>query len=359
MWLDTQVNFLFARSFARFLELCKTFGGEMPTFVNSTIKQEFSILFAEILKQNVITSTVALANSKNTFSTLMEVANQFGYGWFEVINYDEIKKEISIHLVDSLWPHVLGPTGQAVCEFISPVIAAAAEVAHKKQCEVIQETCTSTFEPTCSFQVTVSNDPWDERDQSIKRLPGGLPIQDITRLSRNITFTENGWFYFFGHPLVLLPSTLLPKLQYRLLSRPKEIKEILKEINKIFYHDTAKVMQNIIESPKIAHGLRANQEVQKTAASLLEECSKLGWGRAQTELMVFNEINREYHVVLANSVIPENYPVLIDEPVCHVFNATFAALVGVLHDQAYLGKEILCQSLGDTTCEFHLIPNTT
>ena len=91
---------------------------------------------------------------------------------------------------------------------------------------------------------------------------------------------------------------------------------------------------------------------------LLEECSKLGWGRAQTELMVFNEINREYHVVLANSVIPENYPVLVDEPVCHVFNATFAALVGVLHDQEYFGKEILCQSLGDTTCEFHLIPNT-
>lgn len=356
MWLNIQANFFFAKSLARFLDVCNESGEEMQTFVYNTIKRESLTFFQEVVKQATFTSRVALANPKNVFYALIEVTNQLGYGWFEVLNYDSIKNEINIHVVDSIWVHASGLTGRPACDFIVPVIAAAAEVAHRKKCKAIQETCASAYDPTCSFRVKLSDSPLEDDFGSIKRLPGGSPVQDISWLSRNLYFGEKGWYYFFGHPLVLIPASLFPKLQNKLLIMDKDPEALAKALYNIFYRNASKVMQDICSSPKIAHSLRENRGLQKTVAFLLEEFRAFGWGATQQELMVFNEINREYQIALANSVIAENYPFRVNERVCHVFNATFAALVGVLHSEEYLGRETQCRIRGDATCEFHLWP---
>jgi len=357
MWLNTQVNFFFAKNLVNFLQLCITQNSKLTTYVYNTIKKEFSNLFREMMKHNIITSQVALSNPKNVFTTLIEAASQLGYGWFEILNYNILKKEITIHVVDSIWAQAFGIIGQPACEFIAPVIAAVTEVAHGKQCEVHQETCISAYDPTCSFKITLSNNSVEVESIPVKQLPGGLPIQDISLLSRNITHIENGWFHFFGHPLVLLPSTLFPKLQHVIISQDNDSKQRLNELSDIFYQGASQIMKDIAKSPKIAHGLReAGQGVQKTVASLLDELSKLGWGTTQQQLMVFNEINREYHIILTHSVIAENYPVYIDEPVCHVLASTFAALVGVFHNQKYSNKELKCIIRDDAACEFYLKP---
>ena len=49
MWLNIQMNFFFAKSFARFLEMCISLDGGIPTFIYNTVKQEFSILFEDVL----------------------------------------------------------------------------------------------------------------------------------------------------------------------------------------------------------------------------------------------------------------------------------------------------------------------
>ncbi len=356
MWLNIQTNFFFAKSFVRFLETFNAFKGDSQSFMYNTIKKEFLILFQEVLKQTTFTSRVAIANPENVFSALMEVTNQLGYGWFEVLNYDKINKEITINVVDSIWAFIAGLSGQPACAFLTPVIAAASEVAYKKSCEAIQESCTSSYDPTCSFRVKILDIPLEGDLYSIKRVPGGYPLQDISLLSRNLSLAEKGWFYFFGHPLVLIPAGLFPKLQYKFLTMNKDPNELVNQLYNIFYLDATKVMKDICTSPKIAHSLRESPGLQKIVVFLLEEFHALGWGAPQQELMVFNEISREYHIVLANSVIAENYPFPVNEIVCHAFTATFAALIGVVHGQEYMGKEMRCRIQGDATCEFHLGP---
>ncbi len=356
MWLNIQTNFFFAKSFVGFLEAFITFERETQSFMYNTIKKEFLILFQEVLKQTTFTSRVAIANPESVFSALMDVTNQLGYGWFEVLKYDKIKQEITINVVDSIWANIAGLSGQPACAFLTPVIAAAAEIAHKKCCEAIQESCTSSYDPTCSFRVKILNTPLEGDLGSIKRMPGGFPLQDISLLSRNLNLAEKGWFYFFGHPLVLIPAGLFPKLQHQFLTMDKNPEELINQLYKIFYQDAAKVMRDICASPKIAHSLRESPALQNIVMFLLKEFHALGWGVTQQELMVFNEINREYHIVLANSVIAENYPFPVDEIVCHAFTATFAALIGIVHGQEYMGREMRCRVQGDAACEFHLGP---
>ncbi|MFX0210714.1 MAG: hypothetical protein ACFFDT_32345 [Candidatus Hodarchaeota archaeon] len=356
MWLNIQTNFFFVKSLARFLEAFNAFGGEAQSFMYNTIKKEFQILYQEVLKQTTFTSRVAISNPESVFSALIEVTNQLGYGWFEVLKYDKFNKEITINVVDSIWAHIAGLSGQSACAFLTPVIAAAAEIAHQKICEAIQESCTSSYDPICSFRVKILDTPLGRDFGPIKRVPGGFPLQDISLLSRNLNLAEKGWYYFFGHPLVLIPAGLFPKLQHSFLSMDKDPQELVNKLYNIFYLDAVEVMQSICASPKIAHSLRESPGLQEIVVFLLEELHALGWGKPQQELMVFNEISREYHIVLANSVIAENYPFPANEIVCHAFTATFAALIGVMHGQEYMGKEMRCLVQGDATCEFHLGP---
>lgn len=356
MWLNIQTNFFFAKSLAHFLEAFNAFAMETQSFMYNTIKKEFLILYQEVLKQATFASRVAIANPESVFSALMEVTNQLGYGWFEVLNYDKINQEITINVVDSIWAHIAGLTRQPACAFLTPVIAAAAEIAYKKSCEAIQESCTSSNDPTCSFRVKILDTPLERDLKPIKRVPGGFPLQDISLLSRNLNLAEKGWFYFFGHPLVLIPAGLFPKLQHKFLTMDKDPKELVNQLYNIFYLDATKIMRDICASPKIAYSLRESPGLQKIVVFLLEEFHALGWGVPQQELMVFNEISREYHIVLANSVIAENYPFPVNEIVCHAFTATFAALIEVVHGQKYMGREMRCRVQGDATCEFHLGP---
>lgn len=357
MWLNIQTNFFFAQSFARFLEAFNAFEGKTQSFMYNTIKKEFLNLFQEVLKQTTFSSRVAIAKPENVFPALMEVTNQLGYGWFEVLNFDKFKQEITINVVDSIWAHIAGLSGQPACAFLTPVIAAAAEVAYHKSCEAIQESCTSSYDPNCSFRVKILDTPLKEDLDLIKRVPGGFPLQDISLLSRNLNFVEKGWFYFFGHPLVLIPAGIFPKLQHKFLTLDKEPEELVNQLYNIFYLDAVNVMRDICASPKIAYSLRESPGLQQIVMYLLEEFHALGWGAIQQELMVFNEISREYHIILANSVIAENYPFPVDENVCHVFAAIFAALIEVVHGQAFMGKEMRCRVQGDATCEFYLEPS--